>query len=114
VNNLSLYGGVFNPLLYSLDRHIFSVSVLDSIGNVFCDMLNGVVICDCLLHGNILLNSLLFVLNVGTLDGVVLEPRLTLDWCILVGTDTHLHWALGILHVLVGGVESLRSVHHLK
>ena len=94
MDNLFLDRSVLNSLLNPLDRDIFCVFFLDCVGKVFCDVLDLVIVGDCLLHGYVMLDSLLLIFDVGSLDWVVLEPRLALDWRVLVGIDTQARWTL--------------------
>jgi hypothetical protein len=96
--NLSFHCLVLNSWDGFLDWDVLSLSFIGHLWNVFCLVLDRVVVSDVLLLGHLDLDCFSFVLNNRSLVLDVLDSRFTLDWRLLHGLNDLLDDRLNRLH----------------
>ncbi len=77
MNNLSLYGVVFNSFLVSINWNIFSILLLINLRNEFSLIFNSIIICNISFNGNLNYLPNLFVFNIWLFIWNIFNTTLT-------------------------------------
>lgn len=77
---LAFNSDILCMLLVAVYRYILDVFILNSVGNIFSNVFDGIVVNILTFNWNVAHYFLFFIFNHFSLVGYVLKSRFTLDW----------------------------------